>query len=66
MADDAEYVTDEFIAKETNTSVSMWRKRRMCGSDGPPFVKIGKSVRYHLPTFREWLAAQTRTPSLSS
>ena len=40
-------------------SESWLAKARMRG-DGPPFVKIGRSVRYGEGAMREWLQGQTR------
>jgi predicted DNA-binding transcriptional regulator AlpA len=40
-------------------SASWLAKARMRG-DGPPFVKIGRSVRYSEGALREWLQSQTR------
>jgi predicted DNA-binding transcriptional regulator AlpA len=40
-------------------SESWMAKVRMRG-DGPPFVKIGRSVRYRESDLREWLQNQTR------
>lgn len=37
--------TDYEMAKKYGNSVYWWRKRRM-QSDGPPFQKIGRSIRY--------------------
>jgi hypothetical protein len=37
---------------------STLEKTRLDGS-GPPFVKIGRLVRYHLPTCLEWAAARS-------
>ena len=56
---DFEYGATRQLARATQTSESYWNKLR--GSDdGPPFVKIGRTVRYHIPTARAWLEAKTR------
>jgi predicted DNA-binding transcriptional regulator AlpA len=56
-----EYVNEIELEALTGVSASKWRKDRMLGGDaGPPFVKIGRSVRYHLPTVRAWLNERTR------
>ncbi len=38
-------------------SASTLEKTRLTGS-GPPFVKFGRLVRYHLPTCEEWARKQ--------
>ena len=43
----------------TDISKSTWAKRRLSG-DTPPYIKIGRSVRYHLPTVIAWMARHTR------
>jgi predicted DNA-binding transcriptional regulator AlpA len=40
-------------------SESWLAKARMRG-DGPPFVKIGRSIRYSEGALREWLQSRTR------
>ena len=42
------------LAEITGISASTWNKRRLTG-DTPPFAKIGKSVRYHVPAVKEWM-----------
>ena len=54
-----EYIDVKGLEAYTGVSASTWNKRRLTG-DTPPFVKIGRSVRYHLPTAREWMAARER------
>jgi hypothetical protein len=46
-------------ARILEISASYLNKARVTGS-GPPYVKFGKSVRYHTPTLRAWAEAQTR------
>jgi predicted DNA-binding transcriptional regulator AlpA len=46
----------------TGISKSTWAKRRRTG-DTPPFVKLGKSIRYPVQTGLEWLARRARGPS---
>lgn len=52
---DPEYVNTITLATITGVSASTWNKRRLTG-DTPPFIKVGRSVRYHLPTVRVWMA----------
>lgn len=50
-------------AKVLRLSESWLAKARMRG-DGPPFLKIGRSVRYAEGTLREWLHGQTRRSTI--
>jgi predicted DNA-binding transcriptional regulator AlpA len=54
-----EYVDVKGLEAYTGVSASTWNKRRLTG-DTPPFIKIGKSVRYHLPTVKEWMATRVQ------
>ena len=54
-----EYVDVNGLAELTGISASTWNKRRLTG-DSPPFVRVGRSVRYHVPTSRAWLTARQR------
>jgi predicted DNA-binding transcriptional regulator AlpA len=54
-----EYVNTRKLAEITGISASTWNKRRLTG-DTPPFSKIGKSVRYHIPTVRAWMDERMR------
>ena len=54
-----EYTDVKGLEAITGISASTWNKRRLTG-DTPPFTKVGKSVRYHIPTAREWLAGRQR------
>jgi predicted DNA-binding transcriptional regulator AlpA len=56
---DPEYVDVRTLAAMTGISISTWNKRRLSG-ETPPYTKVGKSVRYHLPTVQLWLAARQR------
>ena len=38
------------------TTLTTWRVRR---SDGPPYVRIGRAVRYRLDDLQSWLDTQT-------
>jgi predicted DNA-binding transcriptional regulator AlpA len=60
-----EYVNVKDLATLTGISASTWNKRRLTG-DTPPFTKIGKSVRYHVPTVKEWLAQHQRRSTSES
>lgn len=54
-----EYVNVKGLAAITGISASTWNKRRLTG-DTPPFSKIGKSVRYHVPTVKAWMDERMR------
>ena len=54
-----EYVNTRELAEITGVSASTWNKRRLTG-DTPPFVKVGASVRYHVPTAKAWIDERTR------
>jgi predicted DNA-binding transcriptional regulator AlpA len=60
-----EYVDTRKLAEITGISASTWNKRRLTG-DTPPFMKVGKSVRYHVPTVRAWLAERVRRSTSES
>jgi predicted DNA-binding transcriptional regulator AlpA len=52
-------LTARDAADVLHLSHSWLAKSRMRG-DGPPFVKLGRSVRYGEGALREWLQSQTR------
>ena len=54
-----EYERTRQTAERINCSESYLNKLRMTG-DGPPFLKIGKSVRYYWPDVQKWLDARVR------
>lgn len=54
-----EYVDDRELARWLHMSretLQAWRKR----GEGPPFIKAGRTVRYHVPAVREWMERQKR------
>jgi predicted DNA-binding transcriptional regulator AlpA len=57
-------LTDYDLERLTQQARSTWQKRRLTG-DGPPFVKIGRSVRYPSSGVKAWLAARPRLLSTS-
>jgi predicted DNA-binding transcriptional regulator AlpA len=63
--DHHEYVDTRKLAQITGISASTWNKRRLTG-DTPPFNKIGKSVRYHVPTVRAWMDERMRRSTSES
>jgi hypothetical protein len=60
---DEEYVDVGGAARFLSVSASFLNKLRVTGG-GPPFVKIGAAVRYHVETMRNWAAARTRRSNL--
>jgi predicted DNA-binding transcriptional regulator AlpA len=47
------------VARRTKTSESYWNKMRVAG-DGPPYVKLGRKVRYRPSAVDTWMAGLTR------
>lgn len=54
-----EYLTTPQAAEYVGMSRQWFDIARVKG-DGPPFVKIGRAVRYHRPTLDKWLKARER------
>jgi predicted DNA-binding transcriptional regulator AlpA len=54
-----EYVDTKGLEAITGISASTWNKRRVTG-DTPPFMKVGRSVRYHVQTVRDWMAERAQ------
>jgi hypothetical protein len=55
----SEYQPPSQFSRTTGIPESTLAKKRMDGS-GPPYVKIGRSVRYPVRAGLEWMAAQLR------
>lgn len=53
-----ELLNTDALAAELGLAPITLRKLRMRG-DGPPFVKVGRSVRYRADDVRAWLSART-------
>ncbi len=58
-------LTDPETATYLGVSISFLRQGRMEGrranrSPGPPYIKIGKAIRYDLQDLDAWLAANRR------
>jgi predicted DNA-binding transcriptional regulator AlpA len=60
MATNSEFVDVAEVAKRLDISVSFLNKARLYG-DGPPYVKIGRNVRYDWPETLEWARSKTRS-----
>jgi predicted DNA-binding transcriptional regulator AlpA len=61
MQDDDELLTPEMLAADLKVALATladWRVRG--GNATPPFVKIGKHVRYPRGSYRAWLAKRLR------
>ena len=52
-------LTAEETAERLKVSLSWLAKARMRG-DGPPFIKIGRSIRYSEATLLQWMKAHQR------
>ena len=52
-------LTPEETAKRLQVSLSWLAKARMRG-DGPPFIKIGRSIRYSESALLQWTKAHQR------
>ena len=49
------------LARRTGTGATTWAKRRMLGHPyTPPFVKLGRSVRYRWSDVEVWLVGCQR------
>jgi hypothetical protein len=59
LAAESEYGSVKIAARMLDLSESYLNKARVYGG-GPPFVKLGATVRYHIPTLLAWAASQTR------
>ncbi len=46
-------------AKILNVSMSWLAKARMRG-DGPPYIRIGRSIRYSEPALLQWMKSRQR------
>ena len=52
-------LTPKEIADLFRVSTSWLAKARMRG-DGPPFIRIGRSIRYSEAAVRQWMKSQQR------
>ena len=56
-----ELVDTQELARRTDTAAISWAKRRMLGgAHTPPFIKIGRAVRYRWSDVESWLAERER------
>ena len=49
-----EFWTTDDIVKDSQMSKSFYEKKRVTGG-GPPFVRIGRAVRYPKSLYKKWL-----------
>ena len=59
-ADSDCYITPQVAASLIGLRPSTLAAWRCCRSDGPPFVKMGASVRYQRSALLDWAKARTR------
>jgi hypothetical protein len=59
MATNSEFVDVAEVAKRLDISVSFLNKARVFGG-GPPYIKIGRTVRYDWPATLDWAKSKTR------
>lgn len=56
-----EIIDTEELARRTGTGATTWAKRRMLGEPhSPPFLKLGRSVRYRWQDVCDWLDTRQR------
>lgn len=58
-----ELLTTAELAAELKVPPSRLHKARVSGIDSPPFIKLGRLVRYRRGDIREWLASRERSSS---
>lgn len=57
----ADYLPEEKLAAllgKTTRTLRSWRKKRA----GPPFVRLGRDIFYHVPSSKKWLEKQIQLP----
>ena len=60
-----DYLTEKQLAAELNFSTRQLKRWRARGI-GPPYTRIGRSVRYRIEGVRQWMIAQERSPRQNS
>ncbi len=58
-------LTDQEAAKFLSLSASTLRKARI-KVEGPPYIKMGRSVRYTMKDLEDWITKHRRHPGNSS
>jgi excisionase family DNA binding protein len=59
MANASLVFTPEEIADRLKVSLSWLAKARMNG-DGPPFIKVGRAIRYSEAALQQWMKSRQR------
>ncbi|MDQ8757489.1 DNA-binding protein [Sphingosinicella sp. LHD-64] len=65
MDDNDDLITTEQLAAELSVPPSRLHKARVSGIDSPPFIKLGRLVRYRRGDIRNWIASKPRANSTS-
>jgi predicted DNA-binding transcriptional regulator AlpA len=52
-------LTDRDLERLTGRKRSCWQKDRVTG-DGPPFIRLGRLIRYRAGDIRTWLDERVR------
>ena len=60
--DDERMMTERELAERTRISPRTWQQWRGAGG-GPPYVKIGRAVRYRWSQVEAWIASQSTGPT---
>jgi len=56
-----EFISTQELARRTRTGPTTWAKRRMLGGPhSPPWISIGRSVRYRWSDVEAWLDCRQR------
>lgn len=55
---EVEYLDDKQVAARVGMSPQTFRQMR-CDGEGPPFVRVGRAVRYRWADVSAWLEART-------
>jgi predicted DNA-binding transcriptional regulator AlpA len=63
-ADIEPLLDDHDLEQITGRARSTWQKSRLTG-EGPPFIRLGRLVRYRRGDFERWLAAHASLRSTS-
>ncbi len=56
-----EYISEKEMAEARGVTERTLRGERLRG-DGPPYVRDGRRILYHVPGYRAWLKARMRLP----
>lgn len=63
-------VESDLMTRREAAAYLRWKEQSLaaaaCRGDGPPYVKVGRSVRYRKSDLDRWLDARTVTPGLQA